>query len=481
MPRPSLLAPALALGMAAAAAAQAPLDPDAQRARELGLRDWGRALGSAGYVYGVPLLEVAIAEYRQTQGIARDVAAPYGLFAHFMGNGVPTHETSWLVAPDPALLHSSAWIQVAEQPFVLWLPPLEGHWYSVELRDQRANLSGVLSPRTAGSVGGWHLVAHESFTGEKPPGIQHTELRVATPGAWLLVRIAASAGEAAAFHERYQAQLKLLPLEQYARNPKAAPYASPTPQPAPPPLRALPEMRGTLDGLRVIHQKLRALGAAPGEAALFALFDRAGFGPGVDFDPARLPKPLAEGLRDGARAGARLARDLRAPPERPRSGWRPWPAPPAAPDDTLGHAVSAAAGLGASDPRDVYATSVAHDVDGRRLDGRNDYTLRFGAGARPPARAFWTLAAYDAASGRLLDTRGARPGLSSATPGLASGADGSFSVFVSSDEPEDDPARRANWLPVRNAPFVLVARLYDPEPAALEGAWLPPPVRPADD
>ena len=92
----------------------------------------------------------------------------------------------------------------------------------------------------------------------------------------------------------------------------------------------------------------------------------------------------------------------------------------------------------------------------------------------PPEQGFWSVAAYAFDSGRLLDTGTER--YSVASPGQASG---SLEILISSDAPED-PARRASWLPVRNQPFFLLARLRDPAPAALDGSWSMPPVEPAD-
>ena len=79
----------------------------------------------------------------------------------------------------------------------------------------------------------------------------------------------------------------------------------------------------------------------------------------------------------------------------------------------------------------------------------------------------------------MLDTGTDRHSIGSQTERLAYGPDGSLEVFLSSDAPED-PAERANWLPVRTAPFLLIARLYHPEPSALDGSLALPPVLDAD-
>lgn len=482
MPARALAALALACLLAGGSAAQQPATqgPATQGpAAERALRDWGRSVGLLGYVYGAPLLELAIAEYRQTHGLSRDMAGPRGVIAHGMGGRLPTHERAWIATPNPDVLLSSAWLDLAPQPYLLWIPPMDGRWYSVQLQDAFTNAAGTLSSRTVGSVGGWYLVAHESWEGERPPGVMD-ELRVPTPLAWLLIRIAATPANEQEVHERYQAEFKLLPLDLYERSPKAAAHAT-SPAQAEPPLRATNETRGSLDAFRVIQQRLARVGARPGEEALLALFDRAGFGPRAAFDPARLPRPFVEGLRAAARDGQRTLRDLRLPPPRTRAGWSSAPATLGAwGDDYLLRASSAAAELGASIPAEIASAEAAVDGDGRPLDGRNDYVIRFEGGAWPPNEAFWSIAAYAADSRRLLDTRTGRYAIGSATEGLALRPSGALEIFVSSDAPED-PMRRANWLPVRPGPLVLVARIYQPLPPVLEGGYSLPPVVPADD
>ncbi len=55
-------------------------------------------------------------------------------------------------------------------------------------------------------------------------------------------------------------------------------------------------------------------------------------------------------------------------------------------------------------------------------------------------------------------------------------ADGSLDLFIQRQSPGKE--RESNWLPAPKAgPFSMNMRLYWPRPAALRGAWTPPPVR----
>src|SRR5262250_1334972 len=72
----AFLALALLALVARGEAARAAGDLDAADARAQ--REWARTIGLLGYVYGAPLLELAVAEYRQTQGLASDLRARRG-------------------------------------------------------------------------------------------------------------------------------------------------------------------------------------------------------------------------------------------------------------------------------------------------------------------------------------------------------------------------------------------------------------------
>ena len=65
--------------------------------------------------------------------------------------------------------------------------------------------------------------------------------------------------------------------------------------------------------------------------------------------------------------------------------------------------------------------------------------------------------------------------INSTTPGLAYGEDGSLTITIQHEQPED-AEEKANWLPAPDGPFYLVMRIYWPEKEALDGTWTPPPL-----
>jgi hypothetical protein len=53
--------------------------------------------------------------------------------------------------------------------------------------------------------------------------------------------------------------------------------------------------------------------------------------------------------------------------------------------------------------------------------------------------------------------------------------DGSLDLYIQADSP--GPDKEANWLPVAEAPFTLLMRLYSPKSEVLDGSWTPPPLK----
>ncbi|MGH3176885.1 MAG: DUF1214 domain-containing protein, partial [Streptosporangiaceae bacterium] len=58
------------------------------------------------------------------------------------------------------------------------------------------------------------------------------------------------------------------------------------------------------------------------------------------------------------------------------------------------------------------------------------------------------------------------------TPGLRRDADGSLTIVIQHDEPADT----SNWLPAPAAPFRPIMRLYQPQPAVIDGTYKVPPI-----
>jgi hypothetical protein len=107
-------------------------------------------------------------------------------------------------------------------------------------------------------------------------------------------------------------------------------------------------------------------------------------------------------------------------------------------------------GLGANLAADAGPPNTRADASGQALTGSHRYRLHFKAGGLPPVNAFWSVTAQGA-DDFLTDNPIGRYALGDRDP-LVVNADGSLDLWLQSSAP--DPARQANWLPVKaDEPF----------------------------
>jgi hypothetical protein len=115
------------------------------------------------------------------------------------------------------------------------------------------------------------------------------------------------------------------------------------------------------------------------------------------------------------------------------------------------------------------------DSDGGRLNGAKKYTVTFPKGQLPPVKGFWSLTLYNEHHFFAPNNLN-RYSLGTKNKGLKANEDGSLTLYVQADPPEE--GKRTNWLPAPKGDFSLYIRCYWPDVAIGEGTWTPPSVQP---
>lgn len=136
-------------------------------------------------------------------------------------------------------------------------------------------------------------------------------------------------------------------------------------------------------------------------------------------------------------------------------------------------AIAARVGLWGNHAYEAFYAQVYDDADGRQLNGAHRYELRFET--LPPVDAFWSLTMYDTPGYFLVANPLGRYSIGDRTPGLHYAADGSLTLVMQREAPED-PDRRANWLPTPAGDFRPLMRLYQPREEVLDGSYRLPPI-----
>jgi len=414
-------------------------------------------LGAEGYLFGYPLVIMDLTRTASAQSIA-----PPNTLKRV--RAFPDAGFREVVRPNVDTLYTSAFIDMADGPFVLELPAQAQRYELMPLMDGWTNVFAAPGTRTLGGQGGRFLLTGPGWQGAVPEGL--TLLRAPTRMVWLIGRTQTNGVADYATVHALQDGIRLRPLADWqAGIEPPAPAWQPAAERPLPPVQQLQAM-----GVSEFYQRLAQLMVdnppAAADAPMLRKLARIGVAPGQPPDWG----PLERGAVALGRwiADRRVARELK----QPREAVNGWSTPPAMLGDYGTHynlrAVVAMVGLGANLPADATYPNTRVDGEGRPLHGSHRYRLHFAKGALPPVKAFWSVTAYGADDFLIANPLG-RHALGDRDP-LVFNADGSLDLWVQAEPPP--AAQQVNWLPVKaGEPFLLNARLYWPEAAALEGRW----------
>lgn len=410
------------------------------------------ATGLQGFIYGYPLVDLLKQQHNETHRIAVDqpVSAPLNTIAVYPHLLTPETQGQ-LRAANADTLYLNAWIDLSRGPVLLDVPAFGSRYYTLAFMDLYGRPYHLGTRTNAGQARRYALVGPAG--GPVPDGYE--SLRLPTDTAWLLGRILVA-------DQADLSQAKTLAGAITMHGPQGDPVSAAAPlQP--------------FDSLRyfeLLNQALRRVPAKPGEAALMAQFDQAGFGPTRQFDPAALSPPEALGLGCALRLGPKVLAQRGFRPARIQNGWM-WSGAMADPgNDFLLRAEVARGGYVNAPEETIYPAAIT-DNHGEMLNGSRTYRIRFAKGALPPVDAFWSLTAYDRATSQLVANPLKRYTIGDRTRGLRYDRDGSLSLYLSARRPA---AGAANWLPVPAGAFHVVMRLYLPRAEALDGRYSLPAI-----
>ena len=200
---------------------------------------------------------------------------------------------------------------------------------------------------------------------------------------------------------------------------------------------------------------------------MMARFARIGIGPGRPFNPNQFSPSIRKAIEAGVSAAAANLRN-KALAQKSSKGFF-------GTREELGgdyityRSMGAMLGIYGNSSEEAIYASQQTGPDGKVLDGRRHWLLRFEPGQLPPVTEFWSVTMYNLPQRLLVNNPINRYSIGDRTPGLKLGADGSLEIYIQSDDPGTSKA--SNWLPAPAGPFFFVARLYGPKPSALKGTW----------
>lgn len=415
--------------------------------KDSGMRNvYARAIAMEAAIYGLPSVLQYVEMYQQAVDRSSDRYVGFNRFAHdrdLAGPGYRAFKT-----PNSDTLYSNAWLDLTDGPVVIETPDVPLRYYTLNFLDMYANASNI-GTRTFGSKAGRYLIAPANWRGAVPEGA--TLFRVGTPHTWVLLRVYAQNPAEVVTARAIQDQVKIKPLN------------SPGPKSDYPP----PDITSAQGFFNILDYVLRKNGHPVQEDALIYRFRALGIGGPDVFEYARLDAEVRAGMDAGfadAMKTIEASRSQLGTPtetrwnrtQKARYGF-----------NYLNRAVINYVGLGANVEEENLSFNTFTDGQGQALNAATrNYTLEV---KPPPVNAFWSVTLYDGSNFELYPNELNRYVINARTPGLKLKPDGSVSISIQHERP-DDPA---TWLPAPSGPFYIVIRSYLPKPDMISGGWRP--------
>ncbi|MQY46195.1 DUF1254 domain-containing protein [Rhizobiales bacterium RZME27] len=417
-----------------------------------------REIAKEAYIYSyAPIASYGTWSKQATMPDAPEYVGGFNTFRHYSEAFTPDNKD--IVTPNNDTPYSWAWLDLRSEPIVLSVPAVpKDRYYVMQLIDLFTYNFGYVGVRATGFEAGSYLIAGPNWKGEKPQGVSQV-IQAETEIVGILGRTSLDGPSDVENVKAIQAQYKLTPLSVFAKT---------TPPPAPakiafPPYD--PNKAISHDFIGYINFLLQfAQPTVPSEKELMTRFEKIGIAPGKAWDASRVDaavlSAIDQGVEDAKAEMAQVAKTtlssngLFGPRELLK-------------DNYMIRAMGAEKGLFGNSLEEAW-------YGGFVGDGSKQTMLHFPADQLPPAKFFWSLTLYTLPDRLLYANPLQRYSIGDRTKGLAYGKDKSLTIYLGHTSPGKD--KEANWLPTPDSKYSLVARVYGPEKAAMDGTWkLPTP------
>ena len=407
-------------------------------------------IGARAFVWGYP----AVFMERMKRTMTTNVHQPLGTFQHKSKLSAPGDGE---VVPNNDTLLSSAWIDLADDAWVLKVPDMGDRYYALQMVDAYANVFAHVGRRTTGTKAGSYVITGPGFKGTLPAGAK--EIKSPTNTVWILGRTRVDGDADLVKVAALQKQFSLAMLS------GKAPTMPPSPEARPQDLAFAGP--GFFDELGDILEKNPP---PAGIADWLGGFAKGGIGAGMK-PTKKLEQKELDALASGMKDGSAEVDEAFEKLSQKKNGWDVDKRFGKSDLEQLVRAAFVKRGMDWNVAEEVFAPLTQVDDGDMTLSGAHEYVLHFDKA--PPVDAFWSLAMYSKRSGAFVENPLKRYALNEKT--LKKGKDGSIDLYFQADAPKGN---EANWLPApKGEAFFLVLRMYQPKPEVLSGAWQLPAVK----
>jgi hypothetical protein len=380
-----------------------------------------------------------------------------------------TADDRFVVTPNNLTIDGYAVLDVADGPVVIHIPPLDDdRWFIVQIGDAFDDVAlnvGGSRPHVPGA----YLVTGPDYQGAVPGDMIGVSFR--TNIGFVGLRIAVHGADDLPGALQAQEGFTIRPLSDYLRDGINGVQTDYSPI-------AFPELTAPDD---LVH--FDRLGSAmrymlPKHADVNDTFVQTlgtiGLSVRKGFDWQSLDESTLTGLRRAAPVIEQIADERWRTMSETVNGWRGSLASGRCSYDWALNAANTKNQVGTEVADQVVYVNAAVDAEGDPLDGKNGYVLHFGPGQTPPVAGMWNIAMYDE-SMLFVANEIDRFSIGSTTDGLTPNADGSLTIYLQHDKPDDDQV--SNWLPAPAGGFNVTMRYYTPLAPVLNKTYRLPAVR----
>ena len=99
---------------------------------------------------------------------------------------LPNSNYTTIVRPNVDTLYSQAWLDLSQQPVVLYVPATHNRYYLMEFLDAWTNVFASIGARTTGTAAGAYAIAGPQWNGMLPEGIMRVDAPTNT--VWVIGR-----------------------------------------------------------------------------------------------------------------------------------------------------------------------------------------------------------------------------------------------------------------------------------------------------
>ena len=381
-------------------------------------------------------------------------------------------EYKQIATPNNDTLYIQSFMDLSPEPLVLTVPAVDDErYYGIQLWDPNGDTFGYVSTRTTGRKAGDYVLVGPSWSGEIPEELPRIESAYENAVYW--GRVGVEGPDDVARANEIQDGMLITPLSAFLAGETAkVDVAFSEARVAYTPPADLPDELLFYDKLA---HALKFTPPKPGQDSVVAdSLSQIGFEDGnTSFDFKSLSDAERSGLAKAYLFGQHLMDVNAQTTGEDVNGWRWSRQAGIMGTDYLFRAAWAKWYTGGNRPEEAIYMDGRKDSDGAPLDGSKPYTFRFEADALPPVSAFWSLSMYQASDGSFVANPIDRYSIGTFTEGLEYAEDGSLTIYIQNEAPQDDAAR-ANWLPAPEGAFYMNLRLYVPDNSLAEGTWAPP-------